>query len=383
MTKAVAALGIAVLTAPFVGLFIVMMTLGAGGATAASSPLDTEPSEIATADIPPLLLDTYRAAGRSCPGLPWTVLAGIAKIESDHGRYRGATMADNGDITPPILGIVLDGTTPGTQAIPLPAGGSPWHDHPRWDRALGPMQFLTATFASVGIDANNDGTASPHNAIDAIWSAARYLCPNGEVTDIRSAIFTYNRSDAYVTAVLDWARRYAAAPIYAGANPLELIAHPNVTMGDAQRGDLEAGRIDPQLIAILLSIAQTHEIYISSLITGHSLCVARTGTYPNCTISRHASGRAADIWRFDGAVVADANTPARQQLQVWHQMNRETDFLRPWSIGHPFGDLAGTAPGSFNDGDHEDHFHLGVLGGITTPESPEPAPPAEPADRTD
>ena len=381
MTKvAIAGAGVAA-AAPFLGLFMVMMTLGAGGVIAASSPLDPEPSELALGDIPPILLDAYRAAGRTCPGLPWTVLAGIGKVESDHGRYRGATMAPNGDITPPILGIVLDGTTPGTQAIPVPAGGSPWHDNPRWDRALGPMQFLTATFQTVGVDGNQDGTANPHNAIDAIWSAAAYLCPTGEITNIRDAIFPYNRSDAYVSDVLEWARQYAALPIYAGANPLELIAHPNVAMGDAQRADLETGRIDPQLVAILLSVAQDHQIYISSLITGHSICVARTGTYPNCTVSRHASGRAADIWRFDGAVVADNNDPARQQLGIWHAINRETDFLRPWSIGHPFGDLAGTAPGSFNDTDHEDHFHLGVLGGITTPEPSIPALP-EPAAQT-
>ncbi len=349
---------------PLIGLGMLVLSLG-GIVEVLSDPLNPEPSEFALEDIPAPLLEAYRIAGLSCPGLPWTVLAGIGKVESDHGRFGGATLAENGDVRPPILGPVLDGSLPGTRAIPIPAGGSPWHDHPRFDRALGPMQFLTDTFRSYGVDGNGDGVASPHNAIDAIHSAANYLCgDNGEVTSITDAIFRYNRSDAYVNQVLDYATRYGVAPIFAGADPADLIAHPNVSMGPAQRADLEAGIIDPQLIAILLSLAQTNEFYISSLQTGHSLCIARTGTYPNCRISRHASGRAADISVFNGEIVADGNRSARRQVLTWHTMNRENNYLRPWTVGHPFGDLAGDAPGSFNDGDHEDHFHLGVLGTV-------------------
>ncbi len=226
------------------------------------------------------------------------------------------------------------------------------------------MQFLTETFQRFGVDGSGDGIATPHNAIDAIHSAANYLCDGGEVTNLREAIFKYNRSDVYVNQVLELAARYGVAPIYAGADPNELIAHPNVSMGPAQQADLQAGLIDPQLVAILLSLAQNHTFYISSLQTGHSLCIARTGIYPNCRISRHASGRAADLATFDGGAVTDANRAARTQALQWHAMDRELDFLRPWTIGHPFGDLAGAAPGSFNDGDHEDHFHIAVTGTV-------------------
>lgn len=364
MIRLAGAFVLIIIVGPLVGLGMVMLSLG-GVVEALSNPLDPEPSEFALEDIPAPLLDQYRLAGRSCPGLPWTVLAGIGKVESNHGRFGGATMADNGDVQPPILGPVLDGSVPGTRAIPLPAGGSPWHGHPRFDRALGPMQFLTDTFRSFGVDGNADGVATPHNAFDAVHSAAAYLCgPDGEVTSVRNAIFKYNRSDLYVGEVMDFAARYGVAPLFAGSDPSVLLAHPNVSMGPAQRADLEAGLIDPQLIAILLSLAQNHEFYISSLQTGHSVCIARTGSYPNCRVSRHASGRAADIAILDGGPVTDRNRSARSQVLTWHGMNRETDFLRPWTIGHPFGDLAGDAPGSFNDGDHEDHFHLAVTGTV-------------------
>ena len=41
--------------------------------------------------------------------LAWTTLAGIGMVESHHGTYRGATIAPNGDVTPPIRGVRLDG----------------------------------------------------------------------------------------------------------------------------------------------------------------------------------------------------------------------------------------------------------------------------------
>lgn len=361
--RLMAAFTAVVVGGPMLALGLVMLSLG-GIVQAVSNPVNPEPSEFAKEDIPPLLLDHYRRAGLTCPGLPWTVLAGIGKVESDHGRFGGATMAPNGDITPPILGPVLDGSLAGTTAIPLP-GGSPWHNNPNYDRALGPMQFLTDTFRAYGVDGNGDGVTSPHNAIDAIYSAAAYLCGGeGEVTSVRDAIYKYNRSDVYVNQVLDYASRYGVAPIYAGADPQALLDNPNVSMGAAQRTDLESGQIDPQIVAILLSLAQEHQIYISSFITGHSICIHNTGTYPNCRISRHTSGRAADIAIFDGQSVSDSNRAARAQVERWLLMNRETDYLRPWSFGHPFGDLAGAAPGSFNDGDHEDHIHIEVTGTV-------------------
>jgi hypothetical protein len=44
------------------------------------------PSRAATADIPAGYLRTYLASAGRCPGLSWAVLAGIGKVESDHGR---------------------------------------------------------------------------------------------------------------------------------------------------------------------------------------------------------------------------------------------------------------------------------------------------------
>jgi membrane-bound lytic murein transglycosylase B len=49
----------------------------------------------------------------------------------------------------------------------------------------------------------------PHNAWDAIYSAAAYLCAGqGQAGDLRAAILRYNRSETYVDDVLDKARTY-------------------------------------------------------------------------------------------------------------------------------------------------------------------------------
>jgi hypothetical protein len=67
-------------------------------------------------DIPVTALEAYAYAARVVeienPGchLAWTTLAGIGKVESQHGTYRGAGVASNGDVTPPIRGVRLDGT---------------------------------------------------------------------------------------------------------------------------------------------------------------------------------------------------------------------------------------------------------------------------------
>jgi hypothetical protein len=45
------------------------------------------PAAAARADIPGGYLELYRAAVKQhCPGLSWTILAGVGKVESNHGR---------------------------------------------------------------------------------------------------------------------------------------------------------------------------------------------------------------------------------------------------------------------------------------------------------
>jgi membrane-bound lytic murein transglycosylase B len=169
-------------------------------------------------DIPVGALKAYAYAAkvaevenRRCH-LAWTTLAGIGMVESHHGTYRGATIAPNGDVSPPIRGVHLDGTD-GNMEIIGGDSGQPDGDS-LYARAMGPMQFIPETWHLYGVDANNDGVISADNFNDAALSAAGYLCWTGK--DLATprgwmnALRAYNLSDTYAKTVRDWATAYAA-----------------------------------------------------------------------------------------------------------------------------------------------------------------------------
>jgi membrane-bound lytic murein transglycosylase B len=167
--------------------------------------------------MPVEALEAYAYAARvaevenpSCH-IAWTTLAGIGMVESHHGTYKGATIAPNGDVTPPIRGVRLDGTNGNLEIM---EGDSSADEAPVYARAMGPMQFIPETWRLYGVDANNDGSVSPDNIDDAALSAAGYLCFRGkDLATPRgwmSALRAYNHSDQYARTVRDWATAYAA-----------------------------------------------------------------------------------------------------------------------------------------------------------------------------
>ncbi|MFG2088182.1 MULTISPECIES: lytic transglycosylase domain-containing protein [unclassified Spirillospora] len=122
---------------------------------------------------PTSYMDLYKQAAATCPGLSWTVLAAIGQVESSHGRNVG----------------------------PSSAG------------ALGPMQFMPATWKAYGVDGDRDGKADIMNPYDAIPGAAKYLCANGAGKggkQLYRAVWHYNHADWYVQKVLNLAKAYAA-----------------------------------------------------------------------------------------------------------------------------------------------------------------------------
>ena len=182
MFKWLAAAMAAVVALPL-GLLLLVSASTSGQA---STALAGGPTALALADIPPAYLVLYMDAAQTCPSLPWGVLAGIGKVESDHGRS----------------------DAPGV------------HSGANYAGAEGPMQFEPATFAEYAVDADHDGRPDVYDPADAIHTAAAVLCTNGAGTGtpagIRQAIFAYNHSRAYVTDVLSWAARYTV-PAPAGA----------------------------------------------------------------------------------------------------------------------------------------------------------------------
>jgi cell wall-associated NlpC family hydrolase len=68
------------------------------------------------------------------------------------------------------------------------------------------------TFAGYAVDGDGGG-ASVYSPVDAVFTAANYLCHNGAAQgrDVAGAIFAYNHADWYVTKVLAIASTYAAS----------------------------------------------------------------------------------------------------------------------------------------------------------------------------
>ena len=100
------------------GIAGIAALLGAGSTLVSA---DVVPSSTALADIPPAYLDAFQAAAATCPGLPWSVLAGIGRVETDFGQDDQTSSAG----------------------------------------AVGPMQFLPATFAVYDTPAPPGGANPP------------------------------------------------------------------------------------------------------------------------------------------------------------------------------------------------------------------------------
>jgi membrane-bound lytic murein transglycosylase B len=189
---------------------------------ATTADTDPDPAVVAAShqvpigdlSIPATVLGAYRAAADrlagedpSC-GLRWQILAGIGKIESGHANGGRVTAA--GDAVPRILGPVLNGIGP-VAAISDHDGGR-WDGDTRWDRAVGPMQFIPGTWAGFGADGSGDGVADPNNVFDATVAAGYYLCAgdaNLTTADgLMRALLRYNHSASYVAKVLRWIHAY-------------------------------------------------------------------------------------------------------------------------------------------------------------------------------
>lgn len=143
-------------------------------------------------------------------GVPWSVLAAIGRVESDHGRFGGAQLRPDGYGTKPIRGVALDGR-PGIALVRDTERGALDGDT-LYDRGVGPMQIIPTTWADVGVDGNGDDRRDPNNIYDAAWGAGVYLCAGDvdltEPGELARAVRRYNHTDEYVRVVLGLAEAY-------------------------------------------------------------------------------------------------------------------------------------------------------------------------------
>ncbi|MBF6466413.1 lytic murein transglycosylase [Nocardia beijingensis] len=150
------------------------------------------------------------AAENPVCGMPWSLLAGIGRVESTHA-FGGKADADGNPLSP-VYGPVLDGSLTGNHVVRDSDDGA-LDGLDGYDRAIGPMQFLPDTWKRYAADGNGDGIADPQNLFDAALTAGKYLCDGGlnmrDLAQQSKAILRYNHSMAYVANVMAWETSYS------------------------------------------------------------------------------------------------------------------------------------------------------------------------------
>jgi cell wall-associated NlpC family hydrolase len=207
--------GLVLVTLLFFGVFLggCLSLLGGGASTTADQTSASTGASGGGPAVPPDWETLDRQAAARCPGLPWSVLAAIGRVESDSGRS----------------------SAPGVASGANAAG------------AEGPMQFEPATFATYAtIGPGGGDPASPYDMIDAVYTAATLLCADGgaAAATLPAAIRDYNHSTPYVDTVLVLARALADDPEL-DAVPAGALAFSAAQLGTPYRwGGTGAGGFD-------------------------------------------------------------------------------------------------------------------------------------------
>lgn len=271
-TLIIAAVVMLFVAAP-VGFVVLASGSSCGDATAAGP----EPSGAAKDGIPANYLRLYQASGRKY-GLPWTLLAAIGKIETNHGRAQ------------------LPGVT----------SGQNFHGC-----CAGPMQFHNdygrggATWGAYKVDGNGDGRMNIYDPADAIYAAGNYLKALGADNDIERAIYGYNHSWVYVADVVAQMRRYGGQDATSLADPDNLAASANACLdgggllagGGSGTYDVAPGANTRNGVSV--PISADLDAFISRMASFYDgTIVLTTGTNHSQFSS---SGLESDHWRGNGA----------------------------------------------------------------------------------
>ncbi|HMH90762.1 MAG TPA: C40 family peptidase [Streptosporangiaceae bacterium] len=187
---------------------------GTACSQAAGQGSQPSPSSSAKNSIPANYLAIFKQAGAKY-GVPWVILAGIGKVESDDGRTNlpGVHSGSNAFGAAGPMQIGIGGASSDTW------GGAPVH--PAGEKVSG-----------VATDGDGDGIDSVYDPADAVAGAAKYLLEHGVLDNVQQAIFAYNHLDSYVQLVLSYASKYASGGFT--VSPVTLDAAPSCVGGTSK-----------------------------------------------------------------------------------------------------------------------------------------------------
>lgn len=300
------------------------VALGAG--VLASAMPGTADAATQVDDIPPAFLEAYRASAErfELGDDGWAYLAGIGKVESDHGRSNAPGVRD------------------GQNAHGCCAG--PMQIHNGFGTGGG-------TWGAFKVDGDADGREDIYDPDDAVATAARYLRFSGAPGDWHRALFAYNRAEWYIGRVVDAAARYLEA------------ARPAIDPVSAEGSWLAAlpgfpgERCDRRIVADVLALVRRWGIVVSDCFGGG----------PHAAGGEHPLGLAVDVSPRNGD---------------WSRTERLARAAG-WDPSCAASGCAGRGPfrvvlynGYPGHGDpgfsHHPHLHLSWNHGPATPFSPAP-----------
>jgi hypothetical protein len=174
-------------------------------------------------------------------------------------------------------------------------------------------------------------------------AVALALAGDSERADRAIALAHYHRAVGPSALVrgLEWARPRLEA---------RLLRDDRVATYEGGRFDIESGRVDVRVLALIAYLADTYgEVTVSCLKTGHRL-YARPGV-----ISAHIYGLAVDISALGGTTIEGNQGPGGLTEQAVRDILLLPSELMPRQVIS----LLGLGGPSFPMGDHGDHIHVG------------------------
>jgi hypothetical protein len=175
------------------------------------------------------------------------------------------------------------------------------------------------------------------------WSAVLALRGRTAFADQAVALQHYNRAVGLKALVkgLEWAKPSLSKRI---------LRDQRISVYPGGRADIEAGRVNVRIIALIAYLAEAHgQVTVSCLISGHRL-YARPGV-----ISAHIYGLAADISSLGGLSIMGNSAPGGMTEEGVRNILMLPSELQPRQVIS----LLGMGGPSFPMGNHDDHIHVG------------------------
>jgi hypothetical protein len=174
-----------------------------------------------------------------------------------------------------------------------------------------------------------------------------------------AAMFSFSRDTTFADRAVALSHYYRAVGLRALVNGLnaektrlgeKVLNDPRVSIYAGGRGDIESGRVNVRVLAMIEYLADSFgQVTVSCLISGHRL-YARPGV-----ISAHIYGLAADISEVGGTPITGHQQPGG----ITERAVRDVLLLPPELMPKQVISLLGLGGPSFPLANHYDHIHIG------------------------